>query len=177
TAYLKNGNSSKALNLIDELRKDSSHIPSSQLPGYNYGKAVFLFEEGKYDLALYRFTLALQATVPNHGPLYHHALSLLKTGHTQEAIQEFERLTTWVALGNSYFDLDYLTFNEYQATGIAAVKAHYWLGVAYEQQGQKEQAVKEYQKFLDIWKDADFKSSELQDAKTRVSKLKGMASR
>ncbi|HMD13960.1 MAG TPA: tetratricopeptide repeat protein, partial [Bacteroidota bacterium] len=112
-----------------------------------------------------------------HGPLYHHALSLLKTGHTHEAIQEFERLTTWVALGNLYFDLDYLTFIEYQATGIAAVKAHYWLGVAYEQQGDKEQAIKEYQKFLEIWKGADFKSQELDDAKARVTKLKDTAKR
>ena len=128
-------------------------------------------------LGLEFFNSGLHATVPNHTPLYHHALSLLKTGHTQEAIQEFERLTTWVALGNPYFDLDYLTFNEYQATGIAAVKAHYWLGVAYEQQGQKDQAIKEYQKFLDIWKDADFKSADISDAKIRLTKLKGMALR
>ena len=51
--------------------------------------------------------------------------------------------------------------------------AHYWLGVAYEQQGNKEKAINEYKKFMDIWKDADFNSPEMKDAKTRVAKLEG----
>ena len=60
---------------------------------------------------------------------------------------------------------------------IASVKAHYWLGVAYEQQGQKDEAMKEYEKFLDIWKDTDFKSPEMQDARSRIGSLKGTATR
>jgi len=55
---------------------------------------------------------------------------------------------------------------------IAAVKAHYWLGVTYQQQGNTDQAVKEYDAFLDIWKNTDFRSSEMQDALTRLSKLR-----
>jgi len=55
---------------------------------------------------------------------------------------------------------------------VASVKAHYWLGVAYEQDGRKADAVKEYEEFLNIWKDADFKSQELDDARARVGKLK-----
>jgi TolA-binding protein len=54
---------------------------------------------------------------------------------------------------------------------VQAVKAHYWLGVAYEQQGNKKEAVKEYKKFLKIWKDADFDSPEITDANRRVLKL------
>lgn len=173
----KNGNSSKAMKLVDDVIKDSSIGPPYQRRAFSYGKAIFLAEQGNFNAALELFNYALQMVNPNHAPLYHHALCLLKTGYTQEAIQEFQRLTTWVTLGNSIFDLDYLTLNEYQATGIAAVKAHYWLGVAYEQQGQKEQAIKEYQKFLDIWKDADFKSKEIDDAHAQLTKLKAMAKR
>jgi len=173
----KNGNSSKAMKLVDDVMKDSSIGLPYQRRAFSYGKAIFLAEQGNFNTALDLFNYALQMVNPNHAPLYHHALCLLKTGHTPEAIQEFQRLTTWIALGNTIFDLDYLTLNEYQGIGIAAVKAHYWLGVAYEQQGQKEQAIKEYQKFLDIWKDADFKSQEINDAHAQLTKLKAMANR
>lgn len=54
---------------------------------------------------------------------------------------------------------------------IPAVKAHYWLGVAYELQGKKNKSIKEFRKFIEIWKDADFKSPELNDAKARILKL------
>jgi len=60
---------------------------------------------------------------------------------------------------------------------IQAVKAYYWSGVAYEQLDQKEKALREYKEFLDIWKDADFNSPEIKDAKIRVSKLSGVASK
>jgi len=56
---------------------------------------------------------------------------------------------------------------------VPQVKAHYWLGVAYEKQGDKNKALAEYKKFLDIWKDADFNSPEMKDAKVRVAKLEG----
>ena len=87
-----------------------------------------------------------------------------------ESIKEFNRLLYWpaVAVGN------YLLFvlpGSVDYWHIPAVKAHYWLGVAYENQGRYDKAIKEYDKFLDIWKDADFASLELTDAKTRVLKL------
>ena len=55
---------------------------------------------------------------------------------------------------------------------IASVKAHYWLGVAYEREGKSRDAIKEYETFLDIWKDADFKSPQMADARVRLGKLK-----
>jgi len=36
--------------------------------------------------------------------------------------------------------------------GVASVKAHYWLGVAYEQDGRKADAVRKYEEFLNIWR-------------------------
>jgi hypothetical protein len=54
---------------------------------------------------------------------------------------------------------------------VPAVKAHYWLGVAYEKLGEKEKAATEYRTFLEIWKDADFKSAELVDAQVRLVSL------
>jgi tetratricopeptide (TPR) repeat protein len=53
-----------------------------------------------------------------------------------------------------------------------AVKAHYWLGRAYEQLERREDAVAKYEEFLDIWKDADEDIPELQEARERLRVLK-----
>jgi len=46
------------------------------------------------------------------------------------------------------------------------------LGKIYEQQGSRTKAIEHYDKFLDLWKDADPGISEVEDAKKRLSELK-----
>jgi tetratricopeptide (TPR) repeat protein len=53
-------------------------------------------------------------------------------------------------------------------------KSYYLLGKIYEKIGNKKQAIKNYQKFLEIWKDADKDLPELIDAETRFTKVKGL---
>jgi tetratricopeptide (TPR) repeat protein len=52
------------------------------------------------------------------------------------------------------------------------VKAHYQLGVAYEAVGQHNEAIEQYELFLDIWKSADPGIDEVEDALIRLSRLK-----
>lgn len=59
------------------------------------------------------------------------------------------------------------------AGSISAVKAHYGLGLAFEQLGEKDKAMKECEEFLRIWRDADFNSVEIADAKTLLGKIEG----
>jgi tetratricopeptide (TPR) repeat protein len=99
----------------------------------------------------------------------------LKTGRIAEAIEELKKISMWVAVDVEQHTLSFLPLLEDLPT--ASVKAHYWLGIAYEQQGKKDEAIKEYEKFLDIWKDADLRLPELSDAKAHLAKLRGMATR
>ena len=45
------------------------------------------------------------------------------------------------------------------------------LGKIYEQKGGKGKAIEHYEKFLDLWKDADPAIAEVKDAKKRLARL------
>ncbi len=62
------------------------------------------------------------------------------------------------------------------AGGFHAVyypKSFYLLGKIYEKKGDKKLAIKNYEKLLELWKDADQDLPELIDAKARLAKLHG----
>ncbi len=63
---------------------------------------------------------------------------------------------------------------ERAASSMAAIKAHYWLGQAYEASGWNDKAIDQYETFLDIWKNADSGIVEIDDARERLSKLKNV---
>jgi len=53
------------------------------------------------------------------------------------------------------------------------VLAFYELGRVFQDQGNTAQAIEHYQKFLDLWKDADPGLPEVDDARARLSQIKG----
>jgi tetratricopeptide (TPR) repeat protein/predicted Ser/Thr protein kinase len=52
------------------------------------------------------------------------------------------------------------------------IRAHYELGKLYEHKGELEETVKYYERFLEIWKDADPDIPEVEDARRRLAGLK-----
>ncbi len=174
-ALIKNGKSSEANSILKELENDVSGISGVTGVTTDYLKALVLFEEGNYEPALETFRKVIRALPPNHEPNLFFGITLLKTGHISEAISELQRNKNWPSFtdlstvqGLPGTDLDY---------PVPAVKSHYWLGVAYAQQGNKEKAKNEFNIFLDTWKDADFTSPEIKDAKIQLQKLEGLANR
>ncbi|HYQ86345.1 MAG TPA: protein kinase [Bacteroidota bacterium] len=169
-AYLKNGNREMFSKLVGELKNSLKGDERFSRIDYEYTLGVASFEDGKFDAALDHFQTALQTLAPNHLPLLPVAVAHLKTGRAAEAIEELKRITACWPIDFPGYNLFLLPKPEEWLT--ASVKAHYWLGVAYEQDGRKADAVREYEEFLNIWKDADFKSQELEDARARLGKLK-----
>ena len=88
---------------------------------------------------------------------------LVGKGELDKAIAEYERL---------------ITLNP-NSTGRHLIhpKYHYRLAKLYEEKGWSGKAVKQYEKFLEIWKDADNGLPEVIDAKTRLSALQKVAVR
>jgi tetratricopeptide (TPR) repeat protein len=75
----------------------------------------------------------------------------------EKALQEYKRITL---LTTGRFDF-----------GHIFAKSFYMLGKIHEQLGNAAKAKEFYQKFLDLWKDADPGIAEVEDAKTRLAKL------
>jgi tetratricopeptide (TPR) repeat protein len=174
-ALIKNGQSAEAHSLVDNIQKDVNNISPLLQVTADYSSALVSFEEGKNELASKKFGKVIQALPPNHDPNIFYGITLLNTGQISEAIVKFQRLMYWPG-GKDFFIAQDIPGARYYWP-IQAVRAHYWLGVAYEKQGEKEKAFKEYKKFLEIWKDADFESPEINDAKSQIVKLQGMAKR
>ncbi len=165
----KNGEKGLSRKLMETLSSETLHGRQYNL---RYIKGLIAYENGAYGDALREFGDPFSCgPLPNHVPQYFYAVTLVKLGRTEEAIQEFQRLTWCFPISYPPIGMPFLPTSAYWP--IAAVKAHYWLGVAYEQEGKRGEAIKEFTTFLEIWKNADFKSPELQDARVHLANLKG----
>jgi tetratricopeptide (TPR) repeat protein len=86
------------------------------------------------------------------------ASAYYKSGDLEKALKEYERITT-LTTGRLFF-------------GDIYAKSFYMLGKIAEQEGDKGRAIENYRKFLDLWKDADPGTPEVEDARKRLAALK-----
>ncbi len=166
-ALAKNSKYMKAGKIIEGMQKNKDDSFPWVLTHASFALSILSFEEGNYELALEKFNKTFSKLYPNHEPNLFHAICLLKTGRIQDAVEQFNRIKNWPM---SLYQMNWVPGGKYYGY-INNVKAHYWLGVAYEKLGEKEKAINEYKTFLDTWKDADFNSPEIKSAHIRVAIL------
>ena len=85
------------------------------------------------------------------------AWAYLKMGNLHKAIEVYDRITT-------------LKSGRFEYSDIYA-KSFYMIGKIYEQQGKKAKAIEHYERFLQLWKDADPGIVEVGDARERLAGL------
>jgi serine/threonine protein kinase len=168
-ALVKNGKFQEANNLVDNIDRDINSSITMSMAETDYLSALVSWEEGKLSIALQKFRRFEHILPPNHEPNIFYAICLLKNGQIKEAVNELQNLVYWQGTNDIYL-MGKLP-GEIAYWPIQSVKAHFWLGAAYLEQGKNAKAILEYKKFLKIWKDADFNSPEIKDAKARVAKL------
>ncbi len=82
------------------------------------------------------------------------ALAYFRSGELSLALSEYKRITS-------------LTMGRLERGDIYA-KSFYMIGQIYEQQGDPNKAIENYEKFLDLWKDADPNIAEVEDTMQRL---------
>jgi eukaryotic-like serine/threonine-protein kinase len=103
--------------------------------------------------------VSFQSGIPDEqaiffGPL---AEAYYKAGDLKKAWEEYERITS-LTVGRAIY-------------GDIFAKSFYMLGKIAQQQGDKVKARKNYETFLDLWKDADPGQPEVEDARRQLDKL------
>jgi serine/threonine protein kinase/Tfp pilus assembly protein PilF len=86
------------------------------------------------------------------------AFAYYKSGELEKALETYERIVS-LTVGRLHW-------------GYEFAKSFYMLGKIYEQKGWEGKAIEHYEKFLDLWKDADEGLPELENAKKRLASLK-----
>jgi tetratricopeptide (TPR) repeat protein len=86
------------------------------------------------------------------------ASAYYESGDLERARGEYDRILT--------FDMGKIYFGDIYARSL------YWLGRIYEAEGPKEKAAGYYERFLELWNDADPGFSDVEDARKRLAGLK-----
>jgi serine/threonine protein kinase/Tfp pilus assembly protein PilF len=124
-------------------------IGAIELEKNNYSKAIEFYKKA---------IPLLSATSGSHlGLAYHSGLAYYKAGDLPNARQEYERVIS-------------LTTGR-QGSGDLYVKSFHMLGKINEEQGETAKAIEHYEKFLELWKDADPGIVEVDDARERLKGL------
>jgi serine/threonine protein kinase/Flp pilus assembly protein TadD len=138
-------------------------IIKNEIRHYYYLLGRIELERRNYSRAIEYFNKAI-ALLPYHWEdhaLFADSLALAyyQAGDLEKARKEYERIISLPCGRTNYADI--------------VGKSYYMLGRTYEQQGQKAKAIENYQKFLDLWKDADPGIPDIEDARKRLAGLRG----
>ena len=122
------------------------------------------FKKGNYTQALIVFKETV-SLLP-FAPLTHRAdfieslaLTYYNSGDLDASIQEYEKIIQ-LTMGRLWYGDIYAT-------------SFYMLGKIYEEKRLPLKAIEQYEKFLELWKEADKDLHELKDAKSRLKSLVG----
>jgi serine/threonine protein kinase/tetratricopeptide (TPR) repeat protein len=130
---------------------------------YDHLMGMMELKKENYTRAIDHFNDAI--SLLSYGPLTKRAdfldslaFATYKSGNLEKAIEEYSKITQLIGGRIEHEDKYAMSF--------------YMLGKIYEQQGDTAKAIEHYEKFLDLWRDADPGLPEVDDARTRLAALK-----
>jgi tetratricopeptide (TPR) repeat protein len=156
--HARMGDFAAADRLMQELEADIDRYGPGKLAVYWEQAGELEMEKGNFDSALVLVGKLNQNSAWSID-LEMLAQCYLGAGRLDEAIATFEEAVL-------RYDWPRAQFTE------SGVLMHFHLGQAYEAAGRDEDAIAQYETFLDIWKNADEGIPSVEDARTRLTRLK-----
>jgi serine/threonine protein kinase/Tfp pilus assembly protein PilF len=161
--YLKMKRTAEAQRAADKFKEmNEQRMNKNKMRPYYHIMAMIELERKDYSKAIeyLKKGLPLIYTLSFWNSIYADSLGLAyyKSGDLEKAREEYERIGS-------------LQIGRIDAGDVYA-KSFYMLGKIYEQQGNKGKALENYEKFLDLWKNADPGFPEVEDARKRLAGLK-----
>jgi serine/threonine protein kinase/tetratricopeptide (TPR) repeat protein len=154
---LESGQTTRAKEMARALKEDSEARGGTELYAYWYAMGCIQLAEGDTAEGISTLEKAVPGTWQLLGP-YTLAKAYLEAGRLAEAVAGLEKVISTVD--------EFSPFN-----GARLVKAHYLLGMAYEESGWNNNAIEQYEEFLGIWENADPGITEIEDARQRLARL------
>ncbi len=155
--YAHNGNSAEADAIMKEVYSSIDTADNQKLRKYWNSVAQIEFERGNYDSAL-----SIINSYPIHDSTFMNLIFQARLYNVvnlpEDAVRLYEKLL--------------MKYDKYRAWNTSfAVLLHYWTGLAYENAEWYDEAIEQYEIFLDIWKNADPGIEEIEDARERLKYL------
>jgi len=162
--YLELDNINEAQNIADEIKQRAEKAFNKKIiRNYYFSMGLIELKKNNYSRAIEYIQKGfplLNANSRLH--LYFKdflGLAYYGAGDLENALKTYEEMTS-LTVGRIEF-------------GDIYVKSYYMLGKIYEQQDNRTKAIENYDKVLELWKDADPGIAEVEDAQKRLSSLNG----
>lgn len=163
--YLEMNRLEEAQETATRLKKMIDQVPnknSANIHHYLTGMIELEKKNPQKAIQWIQKALSLISAANSGNMLYTHSLgkAYYLAGDLEKAAQEFEKA---VALTTG--KLNY---------GDVYVRSYFMLGQVYQKMGKPDKAVNNYEKFLELWKDADPGLPEIQQARAQLQKLQSL---
>ena len=154
-------NAEAIMGSIDGIQNQSQ---SQFLHYYNHLKGVIALKKGAYSTAMEYFNKGY-SSLPSQNNCYdEHALFLNSLGQAYYLSKQLDKAL------KCYKDIQSLTTGRL-TWGNLYVLSHYWLGKIKQHQGDSEQALTHFKRFLTLWEKADSELPEIIEAKKFIHSL------
>jgi tetratricopeptide (TPR) repeat protein len=158
TVCAKCGEYNRAEQIAEKL-KAMAHTDFPIEAYYEFAKGAIELEKGNVDSAIAYLEPAVSGKTFSFSEHFMLAQAYMTAKRYRDAAAEYESIISMFSENQSFL-------------AIWSVKSYYKLGLAYEKLGQPDKAIERYEKFLDIWKNADPGIEEIADARNRLAHLK-----
>ncbi|UCD95584.1 MAG: tetratricopeptide repeat protein [Candidatus Zixiibacteriota bacterium] len=156
----KLGNFDEAEQLAEQIRGELAADSTRDSSVYWRMKSRIEFVRGDFESAISRLGKIIDERHANYEDNFILARAYLAVDNASAAIPILEKLIT-----------DY-TDTENLVDAVGDIKAYYYIGQGYEQAGEIDKAIGQYEKFLIIWEDSDPDIPIKDDAQRRLARLK-----